>query len=77
MKDSLYSQKQFVPFNNSEQFKAPTEKCSLCRKNINAHCSVHRPECPYSCETNQIPVGDILPLFIFTTIYLLIKQFKR
>lgn len=77
MKDSLYSQKEYVPFNQSGTFKAPSEKCTVCRKNINSACSVHRIECQYSCESIEIPVGDIFPLFVFMSVYLLIKRFKR
>lgn len=77
MKDTLYSKKTYTPFNQDVSTNKTFEKCFICNKNITSSCSVHKPDCPYSCNYNSIPAGDMFPLFIFAFIYLFINKIKK
>jgi len=60
----------------SEKFQAPPKLCELCRRSINAHCSVHLPSCPYSCNHDQIGLSvsdSIMPMLTILCFYFISK----
>ena len=76
--NELYSQKEYIPFQDYEIMEQSSQKCQLCRVNINVPCKNHfNSNCPYSCNYNSVPIGSESVLLCFLVVYVIVKRLFR